>query len=241
VSIRPLFATPCYGGLVTWQYATSMVNLAEVFRAADVPFKTYMLGGESLVDRARNDCVAEFLESDCSHLFFVDSDLSFAPQDAFDMLAAGLDLVLAPYRKKREEEEWTVTLLDEDRRSGKVTIASAHPVHPGDRGNRYVACAEGGTGFLCLSREAVTRLVAGVGTYCGERSGRPRRCPDLFRSVVDDDVRIGEDQYLCRRWRALGGTVWCAVDVRLAHVGTGGVFEGDYARAIGLQSTDEVA
>ncbi len=226
--IRPMFATPCYGGLVTWQYATSMVNLAEKLREADVHFTTYMLGGESLVDRARNDCVAEFLESDCSHLFFIDSDIVFSPQDAFDTLTSGLDFVLAPYRKKREAEQWTVTLFGPGETLGRL--------HAVNHAVRYVACAEGGTGFLSLSRGAVTKLLAGVDTYAGERNGRPRRCPDLFRSVVDGDSRIGEDQYLCRRWRALGGTVWCALDTKLGHVGTGGVFEGDYARSIGLQA-----
>lgn len=229
--VRPLFATPCYGGLVTWQYATAMVNLAETFRAADVSFRTYMLGGDSLVDRARNDCVAEFLESDCSHLFFVDSDIAFAPQDAFDTLTAGLDFVLGPYRKKTEVEGWTVTLL-----AGGSALARRHP---GSRSIRYIACAEGGAGFLCLSRRAIERLADGVETYGWQRNGRSRRCPDLFRSVVDDGVRIGEDQYVCRRWRALGGTVWCAVDAKLAHVGTGGVFEGDYAQHIQLRLGDD--
>ena len=230
--IEPLFATPCYGGLVTWQYATAMVDLAESLRASTTPFRTYMLGGDSLVDRARNDCVAEFLGGDCSHLFFVDSDIAFVPQDVLDTLTAGLDFVLGPYRKKSEVEKWTTTLLVD---AGEALVR----FHPGSRSIRYVACAEGGAGFLCLSREAVVKLVAGVETYGGERNGQPRRCPDLFRSVVDGGVRIGEDQYLCRRWRALGGTVWCAVDAKLAHVGTGGVFEGDYARFIQLRLNDD--
>jgi|HubBroStandDraft_1064217.scaffolds.fasta_scaffold48099_3 hypothetical protein len=226
----PLFATPAYGGFVTWQYATSMVNLADLLRWSGVNFRTEMFGGESLVDRARNACVSVFLENACcSHLFFVDSDIAFQAQDAYDMLTSGLDFVLAPYRKKREAEKWTVTLLGH----GK-TRAYLHRPGTGTRTIRYVECAEGGTGFLCLSRQAVERLVASVGTYAWERNGRPTRCPDLFRSVVDEDVRIGEDQYLCRRWRELGGDVWCAVDAKLGHVGTSEVFEGDYAKAIGF-------
>jgi len=230
--LKPMFATPCYGGVVAWQFATSMVNLAETFRDAGVPFRTYMLGGESIVDRARNDCVAEFLESDCTDLFFVDADIQFQPQDALDMLTSGLDFVLAPYRKKQEREEWTTTLLEEDRRTGKVTLRK----HPSDPAVHYIRCAEGGTGFLRLSRSAILRLAEGVPTYDGSRNGVPRRCPDLFRSVIDGDARIGEDQYLCRRWRSMGGVVWCSVDTRLGHVGVGSVtvFEGDFPRFIQL-------
>lgn len=223
--LKPLFATPCYGGLVTWQYATSMVNLADSFKASNVPFRTYMIGGDSVVDRARNDCVAEFLEGDCTHLFFIDSDLSFAPQDALDTLTSGLDFVLAPYRKKTLVEKWTTTV-----HAGQTVMR----FHPGSRAIRYIMCAEGGAGFLCMSRAAVLRLTEGVQTYDGSNDERTRRCPDLFRSVVDGDARIGEDQYVCRRWRALGEIVWCSIDAKLAHVGTGETFEGDYAAFLQL-------
>jgi hypothetical protein len=234
-SVKPLFATPCYGGVVTWQYATAMVNAVEAFQAAGIPFRTYMTGGDSIVDRARNDCVAEFLEGDCTHLFFVDADIAFCAQDAMDMLTSGLDFVLGSYRKKTETEQWTTTLLGEDQRSGLALIR----LHPGERSIRYIRCAEGGAGFLCLSRVAVNRLVAGAETYAGERNGQLRHCLDLFKSVVDGGVRIGEDQYVCRRWRALGGEVWCSVDARLSHVGTGLVFDGDYARSLQLRVRQE--
>jgi hypothetical protein len=229
--LKPLFATPCYGGLVTWQYATSMVNLAETFKGSETPFRTYMLA-DSIVDRARNACAAHFLASDCSHLFFIDADVAFQPQDAMDMLTSGLDFVLGSYRKKTQDERWTTVLLDDDQRTGKTAIR----FHPRSRTVRYLRCAEGGAGFLCLSRAAVLKLADGVPTYETESSGRSHRCPDLFRSVIDGDVRIGEDQYVCRRWRALGEVVWCSVDARLTHVGTGGVFDGDYAQHIGLRA-----
>lgn len=232
--LYPLFATPCFGGLATWQFTRSMVDLGETFGKAGIPFKTWMLS-DSVVDRARNDCVAEFFEQGCSDLFYIDADIAFQPQDALDMLTAGLDFVLGPYRKKCAEEKWTAALLEETQRTGKVAMRH----HPGSRSIRYVAHAEGGAGFMCLSRAAVEQLVAGVPTYQGEREGEPRktRTPDVFKSVisVEDDTRIGEDQYVCRRWRALGGTVWCSVDTRLKHIGSGSdVYEGDYARFIDL-------
>jgi len=224
--LYPMFATPCYGGVVTWQFTNSMINLAESFTKAGIQFKTYMTGGDSVVDRARNDCVAEFLESNCSHLFFIDSDIEFNPQDALDILTCGLDFVLAPYRKKTEEEKWTVTLLE------KTTLARLHPRNPSFR---FILCAEGGAGFLCLSRSTILRLTEGIQTYNGIRNDIPRRCPDLFKSIIDKDIRIGEDQYLCRYWRAIGNQVWCSVDTKLTHIGSGIRFEGDYAKFIQLQ------
>jgi len=230
--LRPLFATPCYGGMTCWQFTASMEDLAETFARAGIPFKHHMLGGDSVVDRARNDCVAECLEGGYSDLFYIDADIAFRPQDALDMLTSGLDFVLGPYRKKTPEEKWTTTLLERDRKAGTIQVCT----HPGSRDIRYIMCAEGGAGFLRLSRAAVELLIDGVPTYRGEKNGVPRtiRVPDLFKSEVDDDVRIGEDQVVCRRWRALGGNVWCSVDTRLQHIGGGSVYEGNFATFIGL-------
>ena len=229
--IKPLFATPCYNGLATWQYTNSMINLAESLRGFDIPFKTYMVGGDSIVDRARNDCVAEFLDSNCTHLFFIDSDIAFKPQDAMDMLSSGLDFVLAPYRKKTIDEEWTVSLIDSDYQLGTTLLK----YHPKSQSIRYITCAEGGAGFLCLSRKSILELTKDVPTYKWLRNNITRRCPNLFKTIIDNDIRIGEDQYICRRWRSFGEIVWCSVDTQIAHIGNGIQFEGNYARFIQLK------
>ena len=57
---------------------------------------------DSLVTRARNKLVTEFLKTDCTHLFFIDADISFEPDDLIRVLAFNKPLVAAPYPIKKD-------------------------------------------------------------------------------------------------------------------------------------------
>ena len=79
---RKLFvATPMYGGQCAGVYARSIADLTAVCAAHQIPMQLYYLFNESLITRARNYCVDEFIRSDATHLMFIDSDIGFNPQD----------------------------------------------------------------------------------------------------------------------------------------------------------------
>ena len=71
------FATPCYGGMVLESWAMSCLDIATSFTRNNIKFKFKTIGNESLVTRGRNNLVASFLKSDCTHLFFIDADIEF--------------------------------------------------------------------------------------------------------------------------------------------------------------------
>ena len=75
---RKLFvATPMYSGVCCGTYTKSTNDLSTVCAKNNIPLRFYFLFNESLITRARNYCVDEFLRSDCTHLMFIDSDLGF--------------------------------------------------------------------------------------------------------------------------------------------------------------------
>ena len=58
-----------------------------------------------MITRARNYCADEFMRSDCTHMLFIDSDISFSANDVIAMLAlmsedSEYDILCAPYPKK---------------------------------------------------------------------------------------------------------------------------------------------
>jgi len=70
-------ATPMYGGMCAGMYTRSIADLAAICARYQVQLQLYFLFNESLITRARNYCVDEFLRSEATHLMFIDADIGF--------------------------------------------------------------------------------------------------------------------------------------------------------------------
>jgi len=103
---RKLFvATPMYGGVAGGMYTRSICDLTALCVRYGIEVRSYFLFNESLITRARNYCVDEFMRSEAEHLLFIDSDIGFNPQDVIAMMAlqtpeSPYDVIAAPYPKK---------------------------------------------------------------------------------------------------------------------------------------------
>ena len=69
---RLFVGTPMYGGQCTGLYTKSTNDLSMLCSSHKIPMKYYFLFNESLIQRARNYIVDEFLRSDCTHLLFIE-------------------------------------------------------------------------------------------------------------------------------------------------------------------------
>jgi glycosyltransferase involved in cell wall biosynthesis len=103
---RKLFlAVPMYGGQCAGMFTRSVADLSAICTKHGIPLQLFFLFNESLVTRARNYCVDEFMRSGATHLMFIDSDIGFNPQDVIALLAmqndeSEYDVIGGPYPKK---------------------------------------------------------------------------------------------------------------------------------------------
>lgn len=84
-------ATPMYGGMCAGMYTRSIADLAAVCSKYQIQLQLYFLFNESLITRARNYCVDEFMRSTATHLMFIDADIGFNPQDVIALLGLQTD------------------------------------------------------------------------------------------------------------------------------------------------------
>src|SRR3954466_10006635 len=93
-------ATPMYGGACMGPYMKSCLDLNTLCLKYGVTVQFFFLFNESLITRARNYLVDEFLRSDATHLMFIDSDIDFNPMDVIALLALDKPINGGPYPKK---------------------------------------------------------------------------------------------------------------------------------------------
>ena len=142
------FATPCYGGLITDQFFISMFKTTQQFMKMGIPFRVSTLRNESLIPRARNMLVAMYLETDCSHLMFIDADIEWEPDSVIRMLAMDKDLLCGAYPKKTLPVNYAITLKFSDPARQKVKID-----------NGAVEVLDASTGFMLIKRGVFEKMM----------------------------------------------------------------------------------
>lgn len=238
--VHMMVATPCYGGLIHEGYLRGLTALVAELSAVGQPINLSTVINESLITRARNELVKHFLMSDCTHLFFIDADICFAPQDVLRIVSHDKDLVLASYPLKGQRwsnllgmkeitdvEDVRRKVIDhvvnfkfnseEDLKSGKVDIVEG-----------LVEIHEGGTGFMCIKRHVIEEIIkANPDIVYSKESNFLANADDdgvrwaVFDTEIEDNGRyLSEDYLFCRRWQRLGGKVWLDPFVELTHMGT---------------------
>ncbi len=238
-------ATPMYGGQCAGYFTHSLLSLVQLCAARGVKVSYRFLFNESLIPRGRNALVHGFLQSEATHLMFIDSDIRFVAEDAMAMLAADVDLICGLYPKK--EINWQsvaaaalrgVAPGELARHSGAFVVNLAeHVPNQSVPVNLPVEISNGGTGFMLIKRGVFERLAPLVEAYANDLNDLSGALPpgtlvkEFFATSIEPDSRrlLSEDYHFCKLWRAQGGKVYAAPWARLAHVGTYS-FEGELTR-----------
>ena len=99
-SMKVMFATPCYISAVSMHYVTSIFDLTHHCNRFGLQCILHM-HSESLITRSRNNMVRKFLSDETlTHLFWIDSDITFTPQSVCRLLLIDRDVTAGVYPMK---------------------------------------------------------------------------------------------------------------------------------------------
>jgi hypothetical protein len=242
---RKIFvATPMYGAQCGGQYTKSSVDLAKLTSHYGVDMEFFYLFNESLITRARNYCVDEFLRNEqYTHLMFIDSDIGFDPNDVLALAAiadpeSDKDIVCGPYPKKTIAWEKIKQAVDKgyaDENPHNLNKFVGDFVFNPAKGqseialNEPVEVLEGGTGFMMIQRKAFEKYEAAYPEFHYKpdhvRTANfdgTREIMAYFDCVIDPETKryLSEDYMFCQWARKAGIKVWMCPWMKLVHQGS---------------------
>lgn len=206
--IHVFVATPAYDGKVTTDYSQSLAESVRDATLYGIRCTASVMGNGAFIDLARNIFVRMFLETECTHLFFIDSDLKWESRAFLSLLAAGKPVCAGAYRKRQEPEEYPLRWVADE--NGHITMN-------GD----WIMCDRVATGFLCIERSVLEEMVKTAKIIRGQvHNGKKEEDnPRLFYTYLQDDGKfVGEDFAWCKDYcDQTGDQIWVWPDFDFVH------------------------
>lgn len=246
--VYPLIVTPSHDGKFFQNYVLSLLNFVVLSQTQGLRVQVMLHQGESLITRARNNCVATFLANkEWTHLFWIDSDIGFSAEAAFRLLQSGYDVAAGVYPLKREN--WPAEGVPAGTtQQGFEALTTRYTVNTdsaaGETGLRlqvqpdgFIKLNEAPTGFMVIKRSVFERMIAAYPDYQYTPDGIGDQNAGLhyrfFDVMVDPKSRryLSEDYGFCRLWSGLGESIYVDANSNLTHQGAK-LYRGDFANSL---------
>lgn len=239
-----MICTPMYGGQCTGSFTKAMLDLSAMCASYQIPFNVYFLFNESLITRARNYCTASFMNSDYTHLMFIDSDIGFTAQDVLYLLAASAkedspyDIIGGPYPKKTISWEKIKVAVDKgmaDENPNNLENFVGDYVFNPKAGTERIPLGEPcevleiGTGFMMIRRASLEKFRDAYPQYwyrpdhvrTKEFDGS-KKIMQYFQAEIDpkSERYLSEDYWFTQKCQDIGLKTWLCPWMSMTHMGS---------------------
>lgn len=200
---------PCYGGMMSEPTVTSLLKFVLMASRVGLPWSLDTMVNESLITRGRNNLMAKMMSNQAAtHFMFIDADIRFEPDSIFQMLVYEKDVIGGLYPKKSIPTNYVINLLPQTQIQGDVFTVDTM-----------------GTGFLIFKRDVYQKLCdAHPESKYVDDVGLGKQYEPYMYAIFDTEIDqkghyLSEDWLFCRRWQAIGGSIWAHSKVLLNHCG----------------------
>ncbi len=221
-----MIATPTYNQQVAASYATCLVQLVMQAHLNGILVQNIHTTSSALLAQSRNQLAHRFMQSECTHLLFIDSDMVFRADDVLRLLHEDKEVIAAICPRKLID--WQAA-ADYARRhpqasAAEVQLASAlyagyEPLQAGPfEVDAPLEVVSIGTGIMLIRREAFERLRR-LPDHRTIQLGPDRGIEVFFDTSFADGQFVSEDIAFCKRLRLAGARIHGAPWFRIGHVG----------------------
>lgn len=245
--LKVMIGLPLYGSLPYRTHRSLLLTYKDAW-GSGLSVVEGTVYGSSVITKARSDVVDVFLQSDCTHLFWVDGDMEWEPKDFGSLVAlcarTDMKIVGTTYPAKMEPAQYFIKVPD-----GPIPV------------NEY-GCLDVygyGLGFCCMAREVLETVAATKPWVYDQMSNRMIRNVFRIATIAVDVVGsaeipgcppelygqplvapLGEDMAFFEDCRNVGYKVWLYPSMDLGHIGQK-IYRADLMQALGMDKYGDVS
>jgi len=224
-------ATPVHSDVSIHYYKASLEFQKECFvRKIPVMFQVMK---SSLVTQGRQLCVSGFMGTKCTHLLFIDSDISFNYKMVERMLNYDKDICLVPYPIKGIDFEKIKTRIKQGSTLDPKVLGNQYTLSVPDPNNvkvenGFIEVERGPAGCMLIKRSVIDTLIKEYPEFTikqhtlidGKLVTREHMY-NFFDTYWDpkEKTYTGEDFYFCKLAKHAGIRMYALVDEYISHHG----------------------
>ena len=224
-------STPCFDAMMTMQYTISLMRLMQLLQRCNIEYVVDFIGNESLIPRARNNSLSRFIQSDFTHLLFIDSDIEFPAESVLELLKFDKDVVCGSYPKKGYNWKRFIHSLHTEQDSNESFDSRGLDFNYNliyddknqiIRDGNFIRVGHAATGFMMIKREIIDKLCekhTELDIISDSMSNSGSSIKGLFCCMIKNKVYLSEDYSFCERVNDIGGEVWISTSINLNHIG----------------------
>jgi hypothetical protein len=172
----------------------------------DVTFKPRV--GESLICRARQNDLVEFMQRGFDYLFSIDDDVSIAPDTITKLVKNDKDVVAGVYRLGQDATAAAVRLpIDTDGPSWNEVL----------RKNLLTPAIYVSTGCMMIRRNVVEGMIDKYTELYYKRNVVGDRAWALYMPFIHNEEYLSEDWAFCQRAMDAGFEIWVDGGLKCGH------------------------
>jgi len=216
-------------------YTQALLELQQICFKEKIKI-TFQLLKSSLITQGRNLCVSGFLESNYSHMLFIDSDIYFNAKSIIEMIKKDKDIISIPYPLKTIMWEKAMEKIKNNSIKNVDDLKKSFNSYPMRVENHKDITLDNGvikvthspTGCMLIKRSVFSKLIEkypdkGIvqkTVINGEYVNKPHMW-NFFDCIHDPETKtyLGEDFSFCKLWKDIGGECFAYVNDSIIHVG----------------------
>lgn len=213
--MKLFIGTPVRDSVVI-DYHISMIETVSGFEMSNIPYHIDHVIGCSLIEDGRNTLVHRFMKSDCTHLLFIDSDISWN-LDSIRLLLKNSHLgIVGGVYPKKEIKSFPIESKDSIGNLDTSMYSSKEPII--DR-NLPIEVDHLPAGFMMISKTVFANFQKHFPDRRYNENGENKFLYFSCELVKEEQKHYGEDTNFCRMAKMIGFKCHTIPAIELSHVG----------------------